>query len=168
MIKDRKIGSDRKQDSIPKFVLACKVAVFQADVESSVVCCTTLALYQAWSVPLLLSLPAASLCFSALYFPRCTSLYFHSSECFQIEMWFTWSITSKVCNSPCISPPLLFSAKHNNEVRNLKENIDPRFGRENTKTLKLQHFGGNLRYVTVKRAAGTDYSNCNNLVVYFH
>ena len=97
MIKDRKIGSDRKQDSIPKFVLACKVAVFQADVESSVVCCTTLALYQAWSVPLLLSLPAASLCFSALYFPRCTSLYFHSSECFQIEMWFTWSITSKVC-----------------------------------------------------------------------
>ena len=86
MIKDRKIGSDRKQDSIPKFVLACKVAVFQADVESSVVCCTTLALYQAWSVPLLLSLPAASLCFSALYFPRCTSLYFHSSECFQIEM----------------------------------------------------------------------------------
>ena len=86
MIKDRKIESDRKQDSIPKFVLACKVAVFQADVESSVVCCTTLALYQAWSVPLLLSLPAASLCFSALYFPRCTSLYFHSSECFQIEM----------------------------------------------------------------------------------
>ena len=44
-------------------------------------------------------------------------------------------------------------------------------GHENTKTLKLQHFGGNLRYVTVKRAAGTDCSNCNNssdLVVYFH
>ena len=37
----------------------------------------------------------------------------------------------------------LFSAKHNNEVWNLKEKIDPRFGHENTKTPKLQHFVGN-------------------------